>query len=123
MNDMFRARFKEISSLPYSTRFEQEADAAIESWAYDFNAESWNKISPGAWRVLLERHSQAIMAASLGLVSGNFVIEIPAGLTEDQKRGALVLVWLHGMKLLFPVADRSRDELPASGNSESWKPH
>lgn len=123
MNDMFRARFNEIRCLPYSTEFEQEADAAIDAWANDPSAGAWMRISLGAWRVLLERHSQAIMAASLGSISGDFVIEIPAGLPEDQKRAALVLVWLHGMKLLFPVADRSRDELPASDKPESWRPH
>lgn len=123
MNDMFRARFSEIRCLPYSARFEQEADAAIDAWADDSNNDPWNKISLGAWRVLLERHQQAIMAASLGEITGGFFIEIPAGLSEDRKRVALVLVWLHGMKLLFPLTDRSHFELPKGASPGDRRPH
>ncbi len=123
LNDMFRARLRDIRGLPYSTEFEAEADTAIEAYADEPGAGAWAKISPGAWRVLLERHLQALAHALMGQATGNFIMEIPAGLPEYQQRAALMLVWLHGMKLPTPPADRSLFELPEGGPPESWRPH
>jgi len=123
LNDMFRARFTDIRCLPYAAAFEPEADAAIESWAYGENPNAWSDISPGAWRVLLERHQQALMVAGLGEITGDFMIEIPAGLSQDRKRAALILIWLYRMKLPFPIVDRSRDELPPAARPEAGKPN
>lgn len=65
LNALFRPQFERICSLPYRPRFEREADQGIEAFAEKPEAETWASLSPGAWRVLLERHQQMIMVALL----------------------------------------------------------
>jgi hypothetical protein len=125
LNDMFRARLHEIRGLPYRAEFEAEADAAIDALETSPNAKSWSTLSPGAWRVLLERHQQVLTAAAMmeATGEGQDTITIPAGLDEDHQRAALMLLWLRGMKLPFPVNDRAQLELPPRGAPAPWRPH
>lgn len=111
LNDMFRARLAEIRALPYEPAFEAEADAAIEAYADAPQAGTWKDLSLGAWRVLLERHQQAIAVAGVLEIAGKPVMTAPAGFSEDALRVGLMLTGLLRMKLPRPPADRSRLEL------------
>jgi hypothetical protein len=122
-NEMFRARLHEFRHLRYDAEFEAEADGAIDGYANAPNSDSWSKLSLGAWRVLLERHQQALTAAAMMEATGQGMIEIPAGLPEDQKRAALMLIWLHRMKLPFPIEDRARLEIVVSRPPPKDRPH
>lgn len=107
LNDMFRARLHEFRALEYDPRFEAEADAAIEEYVDNPSSGAWAKYRPEVWRVLLERHKQAMTAAAYMEATGEGTISIPAGLSEEQQRLALMLIWLYRMKLPFPPSDRS----------------
>lgn len=112
LNDMFRARLMEIGPLRYDAAFEAEADEAIKAMADDPVA-PWAGLSPGAWRVLLERHQQLLTVAAANEAAGNPMIKLPAGLEEGDRRIALMLIFLLRMKLPSPPADRSRLQLPS----------
>ncbi|MEW6490515.1 MAG: hypothetical protein AB1578_21710 [Thermodesulfobacteriota bacterium] len=112
LNDMFRARLPEIRRLAYDPAFEPEADAAIEAYADAPEAGTWKNLSLGAWRVLLERHQQALAVAALYEAQGRPVMTVPAGFSEDVLRVGLMLDGLLRMKLPRPPADRSRLQLP-----------
>lgn len=115
LNDIFRARMHEIRAFPYSPNFEAEADEAI-SGLVDNPSSAWENISTGAWRVLLERHAQMIEVAIANMIAGNPLIALPPGpgLTDDELRVGLALLWILKMKLPFPVRDLSNYEFPAS---------
>lgn len=112
LNDMFRARLPEIRGVPYDRDFEAEADAAIEAYAEAPEEGTWRGLSLGAWRVLLERHQQAIAVAAVYEAQGRPVMTVPAGFSEDVLRVALMLHGLLRMKLPRPPAERSGLELP-----------
>jgi len=95
LNDMFRARLPAIRGLPYDASFEAEADAAILALQDRPGAAGWAELSPGAWRVLLERHQQAITLAVMVDAQDKPFLVIPRGLSEDDQRtGAALLVLL-----------------------------
>ena len=114
LNDMFRARLSEFAHLPYDADFEAEADEAIRGYAQTPEAGAWRHLSPGAWRVLLERHQQLIVVAMANEHAGNPMLTLPGlgRMEETALRAGLMLFWLLGMKLPFPVADRSHLVLP-----------
>ncbi len=111
LNDRFRPHFARISSLQYDPSFELEADDAIALLARDSTA-SWESLSSGAWRVLLERQQQGILVAQMNAAAGNAVMPVPPGLSSTQKTVVVTLFLLHSMKLPFPPEDRSGTELP-----------
>ena len=112
LNDMFRARWEKIRHLPYIAGFESHADAAIRAFAEAPGAGTWAALPNGVWRVLLERHQQMIAVALANEAAGNPVISLPAGLSEDDQRIGLMLLFLLEMKLPWPPTDRSRDPAP-----------
>lgn len=111
LNDMFRSRWHEVRVLPYSSDFEFEADTAIASLAENPTS-AWESLSAGAWRVLLERHSQMQVLASLRKIDGVPLITLPSGLSDDDLRVALMMLLLLQMKLPFPPSDKSQYEIP-----------
>jgi hypothetical protein len=115
MNDMFRARLLSIRAIPYDSTFESEADDAIRNLANN-PSEAWSNISDGAWRVLLERHTQMLAVAMANMIADKPLMTLPPGpgLTDDDLRVGLSLFWLLEMKLPFPVRDLSRYEFPPS---------
>lgn len=123
MNAVFRPYLERIRSIEYSPHFEAEADKAIEMFAEDPRAETWNDVSPGAWRVLLERHQQMLTVAQANEMIGNIVTVLPAGIPKEAELPGVMLVLLHGMKLPFPLSDRSRLELPNIPPPESMMLH
>jgi len=88
-------RFDVIRATPYSEDFDEEADGALAALAITDSFESWEDITAGAWRVLLDRMRQAIIVIEAARVGGEPVIEtLPRGLPRHARRQALVLQWL-----------------------------
>jgi hypothetical protein len=115
LNDRFRPALHRIASLPYDPRFEQEADKAIDDLV--FSLSDWRQVSAQAWRVLLERHQQAIIFFQLQ--PDEPFVPIPEALAVTDYTAAVLLFVLHGWTLPFPVADRSALAGPAGGVQES----
>ena len=111
LNDSFRPNFAAFSGLHYDPAFEPHADEAIDRYLATGN---WGPVSVETWRVLLERHCQALELAMLKMAEGNLAMSVPAMLPPDALHGAAVLWWLYGMKLPFEPADRSAHEVPAA---------
>lgn len=110
LNDAFRPQFHAFRALAYSSRFEPQADLAIEQW---IESGQWPPVSVETWRVLLERHAQAIVVAAVNAAAHSPMMSVPATLPENARTGAAVIWLLHGMKLPSPPADRSRFQLDA----------
>lgn len=110
LNDDFGPNLSAFRALAYDSAYEAHADAAIDRYIANGH---WGPVSIEAWRVLLERHCQAIMVATLNAQAGNAPMSVPETLPHDALTGAAVLWWLYGMKLPFPPADRSTHEAPA----------
>ncbi|PHR52925.1 MAG: hypothetical protein COA47_17430 [Robiginitomaculum sp.] len=113
LNDIFRPHIHRIRTLEYFSEKEEEADRAIEVFAFNPVPQAWDNISPGAWRVLLERQQQILVAINVNEIKGreNFTF-MPADLPETYLLPGLMLLLLHGMKLPWPPDDRSNLELP-----------
>jgi len=76
----------------------------------------WVNLPAGVWRVLMERHLQALVVASANEHAGNSaVMTLPAALPDASIPGAAMIYMLHGMKLPYPVQQRSADEFPLPG--------
>jgi hypothetical protein len=123
LNEVFKPHLQQIRSIRYEKRFESEADDAIERLAFAWALDSWETVSPGAWRVLLERQQQGIAVAIANMKEVAPFMPVPVGLSRDAQRGFVVLFLLHAMKLPFPVADRSGLELPVGDPPASLSRH
>lgn len=115
LNDVFRPELARIVTLPYDASYEAEADEALSNLARDDNTTSWAHCTPGAWRVLLERHIQMLLVATANMAAGESVITyLPKGMKASDKRIGLALLFLPRMKLPWPPEDRSGFVFPAS---------
>jgi hypothetical protein len=112
LNDVFRPHMVRIKTVRYEARYEREADKAIESFAGHPVADAWLPLSAGAWRVLLERHMQTIMLATLNQAASNSVAIMPQRLPDSGKLPWIMLSLLHSMTLPFPIEDRSSCVIP-----------
>ncbi|MEN2386429.1 hypothetical protein [Comamonas sp. A7-5] len=121
LNDVFRPVLEMVRSLPYQEQFEAAADDAIEQLV--LKATPWALQQAPVWRILLERHQQAIVLAMLNERAGNPLMPIPQGLPAAARQGAAMLFLLHQMKLPFPVADRTGLELPVGAAPGSLARH
>jgi hypothetical protein len=122
LNSKFKKNIHQIRSLPFDVTFCKEADAAIECLATK-PFSSWDNLSAGAWRVLLERHQQAITVCLANELSKNPVMPLPEGLSPDQETVAVAIFLLHQMALPFPAKDRSDFELPPGSAKASLRLH
>lgn len=114
LNDLFRAHLDEVGKLPYESKHEAEADFAIEGFI-SHGEVAWNNLHNGVWRVLIERHFQALVAASVNDAAGNTsFMTIPSELPDSALLHVSMIYMLHGMKLPYPVKNRSADEFPQS---------
>lgn len=102
LNEVFRKHLSEIEGVAYDPRFESAADGAIDDLAATFDIGVLGQAPPGVIRVLLEQHTQMITAAVANEAAGNPIISLPSGLSEEQQRIGLALLFLRGMKLLWP---------------------
>lgn len=123
MNAVFAAHRAQIGSIAYVASFESEADEALASLA---RGRAWtlNTPSPGAWRVLMERHIQSLMLAMANAVAGNSqVIPVPSKLPSTSYKLAAMLFLQWSMKLPFPVEDRASYEWPSGQTPGSLRQH
>lgn len=123
LNDLFRPNLAQIASLPYSPAFEAEVDAAIQDETMENTGSAWASMSPGAWRVFLERQQQAIVLAAANEAAGNPLMPVPSDLPNAARTGAALLFLLHEMKLPFPVKDRTGFSLPPGSAPASLRRH
>jgi hypothetical protein len=112
LNDLFRPHMADIGLLPYESCHEADADTAIEGFI-GHGLSAWVNLPAGVWRVLMERHLQGLVVCSANEAAGNAAfMTVPAELPADSIPGAAMIYMLHGMKLPFPVKQRSADEFP-----------
>jgi hypothetical protein len=123
LNALFTPHIERIKTLKYRAIYEPEADKAIEAFVAKPVAETWATISPGTWRVLLERHQQMLTVALANEAAGNPLTSLPVGLPAPAELQALMLLFLHSMKLPWPPKDRSRLDLPNGPAPASLRPH
>lgn len=115
LNEVFRPRMPELVSLPYDKALESAADAAIEAFIGGEGEAAWENLPLGVWRVLSERHTQALVVASANEAAGNPLMTIPEDLPEYAWLCAAMLYLMYQMKLPYPVKPRSLDEFPPPG--------
>lgn len=124
LNDIFKPHIEQIATVRYRPRFEAQANEAIERFVAIPKMETWANLSPGVWRVLLERHRQMIDTAVANDGAGNInFAPIPDSLPDDCLLPALMLLWLHSMELPFPVKDRTAGEFPDGDPPASMRRH
>lgn len=115
LNDVFRPHLADVGELPYDSQYEAEADAAVEGYVIH-GIEAWINLPAGVWRVLMERHQQALVVACANEAAGNAeLMTIPAALPETSILGAAMIYMLHGMTLPFPAKPRLASEFPRPG--------
>lgn len=115
LNDLFHPHLHDVGQLPYEPRYEADADNAVESFVLHGPA-AWAELPAGVWRVLMERHLQALAFASVNEAARNSALmTIPDALPESSLQGAAMIYMLHGMKLPYPVKPRSAGEFPQPG--------
>lgn len=121
LNAVFTPLFARLKTLRYEACFEVDADAAIEA---DPNGSDWSALPLGALRVLLERQQQMLVMASANEAAGNDAVTfIPHDLPAGHRTAAVALLFLHRMKLPWPVADRSQDAALTAAPPGSGRPH
>lgn len=115
LNDLFRPHLADVGALPYEPSSEAAADAAVEGYVVH-GSSAWENLPAKVWRVLMERHQQALVVASANEVAGNSAfMAVPVDLPDASIPGAAMIYMLHGMKLPYPVKHRSAAEFPQPG--------
>lgn len=98
LNDRFRPLMDELQHIAYQEEFEKAADDALE--AFLLRNDDWSELPLVVWRVLLERHQQAILFCTTKSY-GNEIMYIPDGLSEMARTKFAVGFFLYAMKLPF----------------------
>lgn len=112
MNDLFRPHLADVGQLPYEPHYEADADKAIEGFISG-GVSAWSELPAVVWRVLMERHLQALVVASANEAAGNSnFMAVPEDLPESSIPNAAMIYMLHGMTLPYPVKPRSADGFP-----------
>lgn len=122
LNDIFRPHLEKIKTIKYQPSCGLGANKAIEDFAKKPHPNTWSKLTPCVWRVLLERHQQFLVVAAANQASNNFQFSpLPKNLPEFAIMPGLMLLWLHSMELPWPPEDRSQIELPEAFHLGSMK--
>ena len=117
LNDVFRPQLGSAGQLPYEVRYEAAADAAVENYVRH-GLTAWDTLPAGVWRVLIERHQQALVVACANEAAGNrSFMTVPKTLPDSALQGAAMIYLLHAMKLPYPVKPRSGSEFPPVGSA------
>jgi hypothetical protein len=111
LNELFRPRIEIIRVVEYDPRYERKANDAIELFAYH-GAKQWTNLHLATWRVLLERHEQALVVSIANEKAGNHIISLPECCPSEARLGCVMLFLLHSMVLPLPPTDKSHFELP-----------
>ena len=123
LNERFRPLIHQIRTVKYRKQYERDADKAIREFA--LRDSRWESVPLVVWRVLLERHQQAITVCVANKMHARNAVfmHVPSGLT-DTARTKFAVVWLcHSMKLPYPVRDESQLDIETSFENLSLKPH
>ncbi|MEX9876194.1 hypothetical protein AB7X03_22610 [Providencia rettgeri] len=105
LNSRFKEKIEQIKTASYLPKYEKQADKAIES--YVFHNDNWDNIPLHTWRVLLERQTQALMLFVSSEATNTSLLSMPLGLPSDLRTKFVVLFWLHGMTLPFPIKEQA----------------
>ncbi|HGA8628018.1 TPA: hypothetical protein ACITOM_000086 [Salmonella enterica subsp. enterica serovar Mississippi] len=110
LNERFRPRMEQIKTISYRKQFEKAADAAIES--YLTKDDDWSGLPLVVWRVLIERHQQAIIMCITNALSENAgFMPVPVGLSQTARtKFAVAFLW-YAMKLPYKVTDESQFDI------------
>lgn len=103
MNDVFRPRMSMLESLAYDKSCEAQAGDAITAYV---NGSMWHDDNPPplVWRVLLERHTQTILLASVNEAAGNKrLMTVPDSLAKGLRMNAAMLFFQYQMALPYTV--------------------
>ncbi|GLT22666.1 hypothetical protein GCM10007933_21260 [Zoogloea oryzae] len=114
LNDVFRPHMRDVGALPYEAQYEQAADAAIEKFLGE-GIDAWRELPAGVWRVLMERHTQSLVAATVNELAGNPMMSVPVEFPSAHLQGVAMIYMLHGMKLPYPVKPLSDTSFPPAG--------
>jgi len=107
-NAVFKAKAARLAALSYDPLFEEDADKALLRLTSASPAKAWKRCSTGCWRVLYERHVQMLMLAMTNQAErATMLVQLPAGLDDDQQRTGLALIFMLRMKLPWAPAMRS----------------
>jgi len=106
MNELFRPRFHQIKTVSYRKQYERAADTAIENLV--LKGAAWDTLPLTVWRVLLERHLQALIMCVANRAADNpVVMYAPVGLKPPALTTFSVVFWWYAMKLPYQVTDES----------------
>lgn len=105
LNARFAPRLERIKALAYDPRWEAQADMALAALA--LHGDDWSEVPLGAWRVLYERHSQALIVAQIKRQAGEPMFVIPEGFPERDRTAYVALGLLYRMTLPFGSDGRS----------------
>jgi hypothetical protein len=117
LNERFRPILAQIRTITYDRRFEAEADLAVE--ALVLRGDDWTAVSPGAWRILLERQQQLLQVALMLESSDQPMTRVPAEMDAVDQSIVAIADVLHSMKLPMPPVERSAFALPVGSLAES----
>ena len=125
-NGLFTGRASTLLDIPYSTAFDDEADAALCEVARLDNFRTWDRLSAGAWRNLLERLTYAQGVALANEMAGtDFIAWLPSGLSRRERSRAVGLQFLlGGARTIDPkwLSDRGHGAQTAFPASTSLRP-
>jgi len=125
-NGLFTRRASTLLEVPYSTEFDDEADAALCEAARVDNFRSWERLSAGAWRNLLERLTYAQGVALTNEMAGtDFIAWLPSGLSRRERSRAVGLQYLlGGARTIDPkwLSDKGRGAQTTFPASTSLRP-
>ena len=107
LNERFTPRMAQIKTISYRKQFEKAADNAIEDFL--MKDDDWSEIPLVVWRVLLERHNQAIILCVANALANNTeLMHIPVGLSRFAQTKFAVVYLCYAMKLPYKVLDESQ---------------
>jgi hypothetical protein len=108
-NTVFKTKAARLAAMAYDPLFEEDADQALLRLTAAPPGKAWKRCSTGCWRVLYERHVQMLTLAMTNEIErAPALAHLPAGLSVDQQRTGLALMFLLRMKL--PWAPALADE-------------
>ena len=100
LNDLFRPRIRRMSDVPYDPHFSAGADFAIDAAVETLDLARLADADLRSMRVLLERLAQTLTATTA--LRDEPFMEVPADLSEELQRFAVILIVLRSMELPWP---------------------
>lgn len=107
LNERLKPRLEHIKTVSYRKQFEKAADKAIED--YLMKDDDWSALPLVVWRILLERHQQAItLCVTNAQAENTAVMFMPAALSGSARtKFAVAFLW-YAMKLPYKVTDTAQ---------------